>query len=368
MPSILSYDVVHNKRDVSAEFDRIQLPETPLLNMLGTTAPATNTKHFWWDDQRIPISTTLSSNYTQTTAGGVLVIASTKGLKVNSIISVEGQIKKVTAVTDTTHITTTHLGGSADADIASGKTIDFMANAEVESADYQDSDYTPKIERYNVTQILQDFVKISGTQLAVTNELNENVLADEVLNKMNRLRLGLGRAIWKNIRVAPSDNTTPRVMGGVDYFIKANGYCPAASTFGTNAGVDGDNFDAFLLQLEKNGGTIRGAWLNPPTIDCFVAPGVARLNKKYDDPNIGRNVKQYTSKYGHQISLVTDPNAPLKSIYVIDRERISVKPLQGRALSYGTLSASGDNQKGMLVGEYTLEIRNSSTMGVFSLS
>ena len=363
MGVITSYDPLYNVRDVSAVFNKIQLPNTTLLNILPVGMSVSNTKHFWWDDVRVPIATTLGAAYTQSTAAGVLTVASSKGLRVNSLIKVAGQIKKVTAIGSDTSITTAHIGGSADADIANSTAVTFLANAQTEGKDYEDSDYTPKSERYNVTQIFNDFVKITGTEISVRNELGEDVYTDEVQRKMERIKLGMGRGLWVNPRVSPSDNTTPRIMGGIDYFLAQYGYCPAAASFSV------DNFDAFILKMEQDYGAIpTEVWMNPTELSNFSAVDVARLYKNYDDKTIGRAVNAYVTKYGHVLKLFTDPQAPVKSIYCIDRSKIEIKPLNGRALAYGDLAKTGDNRKGQLVGEYTLEIRNSSTMGKFAIS
>lgn len=359
---VSSYDVLYNIRDLSNAFNKIALPNTNLLNAIMMGQAVQNTKHFWWDDVRVPIGTTMKVAYTQANDAGVLQVTSSKGLRVNSIIKVAGQIKKVTVVTDATHITTEHIGGSADADIAISTKIDFMGNAQVEGKDYEDSDYTPKVERYNVSQIFDDFVKLTGTEIATTNELGEDVYVDEVTRKLERIKLGLGRAIWVNPRVAPTDNATPRIMGGLDYFISANGYCPAAAVFSV------DNFDTFVLTLELERGAVpTEVWMNPTELANFVKVDETRLIKNYTDTTTGRTVTRYITKYGHILNLQTDPQTPTKALYVPDRSLIQIKPLQGRSVSYGDLAKTGDSKKGMIVGEYTMEIRNSSTMGKFTI-
>lgn len=361
--NIVSYDVLENKRDVSAAFNKIILPATPMLNAIKVGEAVSNTKYFWWDDVHIPHNTTLGAAYDQSGDSGVLTVASSAGLRVGSVIRVAGQVKRVSVVTNATTITTVHIGGASDADIPSGTTVEFVAFAGLEAMTAQDSDYTQKVERYNVTQIITDFVKMSGSQLAVQREIAGELFADEVARKMERLRLGLGRGIWTNPRVAPSDNNTARVFGGIKYFVEANGYNPTATTFSTT------NLDSFLLELELTYGFIpTELWMNPVELAHFAALDSSYLKVDRVDRGRGVYVTQYISKYGHVVELKTDANAPTNQIYAIDVNKITLRPLAGRALTVGDLARQGDYRQSMLIGEYTLEINASGQMGVFNLS
>jgi hypothetical protein len=48
----------------------------------------------------------------------------------------------------------------------------------------------------------------------------------------------------------------------------------------------------------------------------------------------------------------------------LDSSRIQVLPLAGRSFHYRPLAATGDFEKGQLLGEYTLELRNEAAHGV----
>jgi len=47
---------------------------------------------------------------------------------------------------------------------------------------------------------------------------------------------------------------------------------------------------------------------------------------------------------------------------------LKVHPLNGRAFFYEQLAKTGDGVKGQIVGEYTLELRNPETHGVYTVS
>lgn len=359
----VSYQVLENIRDVSNVFNKISQPETAFLNRVRIGQAVKATKHFWWDDQRKPAGTTLGAGYTQATANGVLTVASSTGLSVGNLINVAGQIKRVSVVTNGTTITTVHIGGAADADIANSTAVKFLFGGQLEGQDYSDGDYKSKVERNNVTEIFEGFINISGTELAVQREINSDLFLDEIQRELERQRLGLGRSLWDNIKVIPSDNATPRIFGGLLEFVAANGYAPAAAAFSA------DNFDTFLYQIRAiNGGSVKDVWMNPIELANFTGLDATRLIKGYNDLTIGRTVTKYISKYGDEVNLNTDVQAPVKKLVITDSSLVELKPMEGRAFFYSELAKTGDNKKGMITGEYTLEVRNSATMGVYTIS
>lgn len=354
-----SYSVPTNARDVSKAFNLIKREETPLLNSIEMSGVALNTKHEWWDDARQITGTTLGAAYVS--GAGSLTLASSKGLRAGSILSIDGIAYRVTGVTSDTAVTVVVASGGADAAHANGSVVSFHGTAAKEGEDFKDSDITTEILRYNVTQILDDYIKLTGTELAVKREINEaDLLIQYAQKKLERLYLSLGRSIWKNPRVVPTDNTTPRVLGGVDWFIAQNGYVPSAASFTS------DNFDAFLLELEGRGANIGEVWMNPTMMAYFAGLDLSKVQLQRDDQTRGVYVDKYKSKYGHELVVKTDRNAPAGKLYVFRTEQVKILPLAGRQMQVVKLDKTGDSEKRQILGEYTLEVWNSSVMGVFT--
>jgi hypothetical protein len=53
---------------------------------------------------------------------------------------------------------------------------------------------------------------------------------------------------------------------------------------------------------------------------------------------------------------------PSTELLIIPRQRVRVVPLTGRNFTYQDLGLSGDNQKGQVVGEYTVEVHHPDAM------
>ncbi|EKF49527.1 hypothetical protein H17ap60334_04927 [Thermosipho africanus H17ap60334] len=352
---VTTYNVAENKIDVSPVLSMLKLPNTPLLDAIGISNEAVeSTRYEWWDDVLPVLKVQLAAGYTA--GGGSLTVESGAGkkFKVGNVIKVEDSIYRITAINgDVLSIAIV----ANDANHSAGVDVELIGDAQVEGQDYNDSNYEQKVKRHNVTQIFSDYVKFSGSQLAVKQYVNEDVFLSEVQRKLTKLKVLLERSAWLGVRVDPNDNSVPRMMGGVKYFIDNDGITT------TNTWSE-DNFRAFLKLIYDNGGNIVEAWMNASTKQYFNALNSDKLIVTQDERTAGRLVDGYLSEYG-QIALRTSPHIPENMIIVLDPSNLKIKPLSGRAMAYEPLAKTGDSVKGQIVGEYTLEFRNPDAAGIF---
>jgi len=351
-----------NARDVSATFLKIRKEQTPFFNLIKSGKAAFNTKHVWWDDARLIRGTTIGAAYATGTPTAMTVV-STAGLRAGMYIEIVGVIYKITSVTNATTLVVAYIGGNANTiNHAIGAVVNFIGNAAVEGEDYVATDYNFEIERGNLTQIITDYVKITGTDRSIRREANDgDLLVQMTQKKLERLYLYLARAAWVNpILSAPVDNSTPRVMGGIDAYLTANGINSLAATALTTGA-----FDDWLLQLDKAGANLTQLWMNPLDLKKFVAINASQIQMQRGDTGRGWTATSYESNYGHQLALMTDIQAPAGKIRAITPDQVELCPLVGRQFQLKELDQTGDSEKRMLVGEYTLEIHNSAISGYF---
>lgn len=352
---VTSYNVAENKYDVSPVLSKLELPQTPLLNLIDiANEPVESTRYEWWDDVLPVLKVSLATAYTA--GGGSLTVESNGGkrFKVGNVIKVENSIYRVTAISgDVLTIAVV----ANDANHSAGVDVELIGDAQPEGQDYIDSNYEQKVKRYNVTQIFSDYVKFSGTQLSVKQWVNEDVFLEEVQRKLSKLKILLERSAWLGIRVDPSDNSTPRMLGGIRYFIDNDGIT-ATNTWSE------DNFKAFLKLIYDVNGPIVEAWMNASTKEKFNALNSDKLIVTQSERTSGRLIEAYLSQYG-EIKLRTSPHIPENMIIVFDPNNVKVKPLSGRQMSYEPLAKTGDSVRGQIVGEYTLEFRNPDVAGIF---
>ncbi|MCF7944901.1 MAG: DUF5309 domain-containing protein [Spirochaetia bacterium] len=260
---VVTYDVPQNAVDVSNLFYEIQMPATRLLNAigLGNSVKAIDPK--WFDDRRLPIGTVLTADYTAGVSTTVSLQTS-EGLRVGSLFSIGETVFKATAINHDTHeVTIAVLSG--DGNHVSGDEVIYIGNARKQGSARQDYDVNTPISRYNRTQIFDDAIVLTGTQEAVdqygSGGLNLT-LENKIKKKLQRLFLEMGRAVWRNPRVSPSDNTNESVMGGLNWFIGENGQ--ASSGAFSHA-----NISAFVYDLFEMGLLSPEIWINPYDADVY---------------------------------------------------------------------------------------------------
>lgn len=354
---IKTFDVAENKVDVSPVLAMLQMPGTPLLNKLGISGDAVAaTTYEWWDDVLPVLKTQLNGAYTSGDLS--IVVDDASGILKNCIIRVDDTVYRVTDIS--TNTLTVVLVSGSDANHDDDTEVEIMGNSSVEGADYTDNDYTQKTKRSNVTQIFRDYIKMSGTQRAVQQYVQEDIFLDEVQRKLERIRINLERTLWNGVKVSPSDNATPRLMGGVRDFISDYGYT-------TSAAFTAANFKAFLRSIDNRGGTINEAWMHPTLLDSFLGLNADSLIIERADQTVGRVVKSFISNYG-TVELNVSNNIPTDEILVFDSAKTKVKPLNKRAAFYEELAKTGDSVKGQIIGEYTFEFRNPDVAGCLTIT
>ena len=74
-----------------------------------------------------------------------------------------------------------------------------------------------------------------------------------------------------------------------------------------------------------------------------------------------RVIRNYEGPFG-QCTVFLSRALASRELFIIPRERVRVLPLQGRNFVYREMGLSGDNLKGMIVGDYTNEVYHPSAM------
>jgi hypothetical protein len=362
-----SYLVPENARDVSKIFYRQNFPKTPMLNAISIGASVGNTKHYWWEDVLLPRGTTVLAGNAYTSGDPHIDVTAYLGIKVGTVLKVSSatgvSLLRCSATPSSTAVTIDPLDN--DQSHAAGSTIEFLGNANAEGASFTMDGKNPAQEVYNVTQILTKYLEVSGSEQAVSREVDPGSLIDiNAAKKLAQLYFEMGKMIWANARIAPANNATERMFGGIPYFIDLYGYTPSAAAFSAA------NFDAFLLEAEQNQGCdIVELWMNPTDMARFIALDDSKRRIDNAVRTAGTPMaKTYLSQNGYEIPLFVDPNIPAKKIMLCDSSKISLRPLQTRQFQIIDVATAADKMAKAIVGEYTLEVNPSNTMGIFEVS
>jgi len=93
-------------------------------------------------------------------------------------------------------------------------------------------------------------------------------------------------------------------------------------------------------------------------IDAFNSTRIEVVNR---DERYHNRTSVFESTYGEQ-EVILNRWMPPNSLMVISTQRIHVVPVTGRSFRFIPVSRTGDAEKGMVIGEYTVEIFNEEGM------
>lgn len=339
--------------------------ETPLLDHLGDPQrSATSTVHQWLEDQLLPNADVISDgSIASPLTESSFNVANGSRFRVGDQVQPQGssEVMFVTAISSNTLTVVRGYGSTSAGFISDGQPLRILGNAALEGDDAPTARFTNRVRQSNYTQIFTAGVEVSGSQLAA----KQAAIADELdYQKQERLR-ELVRDLENCVinGVAPSTDqqgsaTVRRTMRGI---------IPSIATNIEDAGGAALTEEMLNAQLravweQSNGGvdTILVGGLQKRAINGFIASsrGYDARNTRFRDM-----VSVYESDFG-VCRVVLSRWVPGDTVVLLDSSRLDVLPLGGRSFHYKPLSSDGDRERGQVIGEYTLEMRNELAHGL----
>jgi hypothetical protein len=354
--------------DVSDEIGMISPFETPLLDFLAQPQyPAENVLHEWLSEELGP--NTLSVSVTQDDAATYIVphmsgTAAYPYLQVGMVVENEstGEQMQISAIGVNTVTITRGFGGSTAATLTAGQSLFVLGDAALEGADVAGDISRPRTRVTNYCQIFKKDILVSGTMQAVKKL---GGISDEYDHQRGqRLRESIRDLEKTVIRGRLSGNT----IGGsaVANTRTMRGLWQSIATNATSTGT---------LTPEILDTVIQGAWSQGASdLNMIVADKVmkriidgwnsSRIEVQQGmagDTKYQRKVTYYEGTFG-DMQVQLNRWMPTGSLMVISGGRVHVVPLAGRSFAHVPVSRTGDSQKGMVIGEYTLEVKNEEGM------
>ncbi len=362
--------------DVSDVIGIVSPFETPLLDHLGN-APraATSTIHEWIEDELLPnVDAINDSTYSNPATDTSFVVDHGDRFRVGDQIQVESsrEVMLVTGISTNTLTVVRGYGATTAENLGDDKIIRILGNAAIEGDDRPATRFTNRVRRRNYTQIFTASVEVSGSQLAAT----QLALADELdYQKTERLRemlRDLENCVINGVAAASNPQgsaSVRRTMRGIIPSITTNVFAPGIGDFPAGGGDGEDELNEALLNH-----ALRRIWESSSArIDTIVVNGLQkrRINGFIaGDRRFGGRetrfrdmVSMYESDFG-VCRVILSRWAPPDAALLLDSSRLHVMPMAGRSFHFKKLAATGDSEVGMVLGEYTLELRNESAHGV----
>jgi hypothetical protein len=349
--------------DVADLISMISPYETPLLDALGQ-APrvAENVLHEWLEDELSPNTVTSSATVnTAATAVPVHVAGQSVGtfLQVGMVMknTRTGEFLQITATAPNTLTISRGFGGTSAATIAATDDLFIISDAALEGADVTVDTSRPRTRKTNYCQIFKKDIIVSGTVQAVNHlggignefDYQKEKKAREAIRDLEKAVIQ-GKVSGNSL----GSSSAYRTFKGVWDHLTTN----ATSTGTLNASVLDD--------------VIESAWGNGATdLDIIVVDrnwkrvidnlNDTRVQVMQSESNYRRRISFYEGTFGSQM-VVLNRWMPANSLMVLSTQRVHVVPLKGRSFQFQNVAKTGDSEKGMLLGEYTVEVMNEEGM------
>lgn len=341
--------IIGKKENISDELLLLNPYQIPVLSLVGFSEPVSNTHYGWIEDKLKSMHTTLTKAVVALDT--TVEVAESDMFRKDQVIRIKDELLLVTAITDKV-ITVTRAFGETVAGTASiGDKVEIMFNLKEEGSDAREGNYIPRRNLFNVTQIFDDTVKVSGTAQSISEYGVTDLYLYEKMKVQDRLAFELEKAIVNGIRFEDGDI---RMMGGIKQYIKTNIYEAAAKALDYSI-LDNAMLDIFKAGAMKDA-TKHVLMVSAKQKQVLSTLDNARLTVYNETNTFGRNVMAVVTNYG-ELPIIVNTNLEEDEVMILDANRIAVKPLRGREFTHTYLGVTGDNIKGQIVGEYTMEFK-----------
>jgi len=358
--------------DVADLVSIISPSETALLDALGDAAtPARSTHHEWLEDELLPNKDTVKTTPTNPTEDTDIEMDHPSYFRVGDQVQIasNSELMLVTAVGDTTITVIRGYGGTTAQGFQAGDVMNILGNAALEGDDADAARFTTRTRKGNWTQIFSKTTSVSGSDLAVRQLAVSDELDAQKAKALRELLRDLEGTVINGI--APESNpqgsdTVRRTMDGIIPQLETNHFVPGTGGFPSGGDLDETKLNTALRLIWEN---------SSGQVDLIVVNGYQKRKissftsqmQSYApaDEAFRQYVGIYESDFGVQ-RVILSRWVPADIVLLLDSSRINVPPLAGRSFHYKPLAASGDFERGQIIGEYTLELRNEAAQGYIS--
>jgi len=356
--------------DISTLMATLTPVEAPLLDWLGDASVfATSTKHEFVQDYLRPnyiIASTAVASATAATYFQVNGLGT--ALTVGTLLENESaapEIMQVSTILGPNTIgVTRNYDGAATGSLVAGGQFFVRAPAGIEGQDH-DGSHSARLglRRANTVGYFNIPISASGTQLAL-NTLGGDSYANARAKIFTEIPFRLETEIIRGVLNATNSlgtTSATRTMQGIRGQLTAINSTITATSFAANPHLYIGNV---MEQAFVNGAATTEEWAILAGRTWFR--DISNLNDtKVQDSNQSeaykRVIRRYEGPFG-AMSVFLSRALPATELLVVSRQRVKVVPLNGRNFTYVETAKVGDNVKGFVAGEYTVEVHHPDAM------
>lgn len=369
------YTASQVQEDVAAAVRALAIKNTNFLDFLGDSDVfATATKHEYWQDYMLPNKIIASTAINSATANtGVQINGFGLAFQVGQLLENESSAPEVMQVVSIPGPNSLLLArgygvSGTTGSLAAGGELYIRGQYGSEGLDHNGSSVRRLGQRLsNTVGLFRTEIAMSGTDMALDLFGNDSyasatrkALTNQLFGLENEVIRGALNAT-NSLGTTTSGGGETRTMKGIRNFIATINSTVTASSFAANPHL-------YLGNLWQNiydqGGNDSETW-------AIVAGGtffrnISDLNdtKVYDSNSkeeFKRVIRRYTGPFG-TAEVILARTLPNTELLLVPRERIKVVPLQNRSFDVKQMATTGDNQKSLITGEYSLEVHHENAM------
>ena len=361
------------QEDVAAAVAALSPKETAFLDFLGDSdIMAMSTKHEYWQDYLAPNRISASTAINSATA---VTPFQTNGfgnvLTVGTILENETspEIMQVVSIVGANSIVVSrNYGGGGIGSLAAGGELYVRAYAGSEGLDHTGSSVRRLGTRLaNTVGLFRAEIAMSETDMAIELFGNDG-LGSTTAKALKQMLWGLENEVVRGVLNSTNSLGTvtatggeTRTMKGLRNFITTINSQVTASSFAANPHLYlGDAFQNIYAQ----GGSDTETWAIVAGATRFR--NISDLNDtKVQDSNTSttfqRKIRTYTGPFG-SAQVVLGRALGNDELLIVPRERVKIGALNGRSFKVTPMAKTGDNEKVLLTGEYTVEVHHENAM------
>jgi len=348
--------------DLSQELSAILLADTMFLGRIGSGGTCTQVQHYWLEES-------LNAHYVQlngAVAAGdanITIDAVSSGVYVGALLINEtesgvDEVLQVTAVTSTTVLAVGRaVGDSAPVAQAHADNSRLrIVNAKQEGDESVNDQSTARSRKSNTCQIFKKEAKISGTHQAVDMVGVPNEMQHQLAQRMLEIKRELAISVWSGVQIAGGSDTVIRSMNGVRNFVRSQ----STQTDTTSQAFGEPLVNALYKKIYDKGGEASIAIGSADQMKKFSQLNADKVRLAPSDRARGVFVTKYLTEYGAELDMMLDRWCLPGDLMIADPRKVRLLALNGRQFKATPLKESGDALISMIVGEYTLEVRNAA--------
>lgn len=336
----------------------LPIDDVPLQQSLGSE-PAVQKKVEWLEEDLTPQEVTV--NATSAAASTTIVLVADDGAKVrvgDVLLKKDGTVQAlITAIATDTLTVTRPFAGSTDEGLVATDVLLIIGQYRNEGSDPLDGRWVDRTAAYNLTQIDQEKVEVTRSERKRDIYGVSDPYDHEVQKKFKELAIRWERRAINGRRIESGD-AKQRAMGGLFYFITDN------LTSGVKANLE-TLLNDVLQQCYNDGGSPKDLFVSPAIGRLISALNASRINLRQDEKTRGQVVTQFDSDFG-SVNITMDRHLPKTKAVALSKE--FVKKMEFDPFFHELLAKTGDAEKGHIVGESSLKVKNQKAHAVLTIT